>query len=40
MLGIWAGDGGEGHRFWLQLFAELKKRGVEDVLIAVCDGGS
>ena len=39
ILGIWAGgDGGEGARFWLQVFTELKNRGVEDVLIAVCDG--
>jgi transposase-like protein len=39
ILGIWAGgDGGEGPRFWLQVFTELKNRGVEDVLIAVCDG--
>ncbi|MDQ1058424.1 transposase-like protein [Arthrobacter globiformis] len=37
-LGIWAGNGGEGARFWLQVFSELKNRGVEDVLIAVCDG--
>jgi transposase-like protein len=37
ILGIWAGDGAEGARFWLQVFAELKNRGVEDVLIAVCD---
>jgi putative transposase len=38
ILGIWAGDGAEGARFWLQVFTELKNRGVEDVLIAVCDG--
>ena len=38
ILGIWAGDGGEGARFWLQVFSELKNRGVNDVLIAVCDG--
>ena len=38
ILGIWAGEGGEGARFWLQVFSELKNRGVEDVLIAVCDG--
>lgn len=38
ILGIWAGDGQEGARFWLQVFTELKNRGVEDVLIAVCDG--
>lgn len=33
ILGIWAGDGAEGARFWLQVFSELKNRGVEDVLI-------
>lgn len=38
ILGIWAGDGAEGARFWLQVFTELKNRGVEDVFIAVCDG--
>lgn len=39
ILGIWAGgEGGEGARFWLGVFAELKNRGVQDVLIAVCDG--
>ncbi|WP_415854154.1 IS256 family transposase [Sinomonas sp. G460-2] len=39
ILGIWAGgEGGEGARFWLGVFAELKNRGVKDVLIAVCDG--
>jgi transposase-like protein len=39
ILGIWAGgEGGEGARFWLQVFSELKNRGVADVLIAVCDG--
>ncbi|WP_307225177.1 IS256 family transposase [Microbacterium arborescens] len=38
ILGIWAGDGAEGARFWLQVFTEPKNRGVEDVLIAVCDG--
>jgi transposase-like protein len=27
ILGIWAGDG-EGARFWLQVFSELKNRGV------------
>lgn len=38
ILGIWAGDGGERARFWLPVFSELKNGGVEDVLIAVCDG--
>ncbi|MBP1232505.1 transposase-like protein [Arthrobacter sp. PvP102] len=38
ILEIWAADGGEGARFWLPVFSGLKNRGVEDVLIAVCDG--
>ncbi|MGW0720323.1 IS256 family transposase [Streptomyces sp. NPDC002778] len=38
ILGIWAGDGGEGAKHWLQVFTELKNRGVEDVLMLVCDG--
>jgi hypothetical protein len=38
ILGLWAGDGGEGAKFWLQVCTELKNRGVEDVLMAVCDG--
>src|SRR5829696_4208932 len=38
MLGLWAGDGAEGVKFWLQVLTELKNRGVADVCIAVCDG--
>ncbi|MGV9391136.1 IS256 family transposase [Streptomyces olivaceus] len=38
ILGIWAGDGGEGAKHWLQVFTELKNRGIEDVLMLVCDG--
>ncbi|GAA3017621.1 IS256 family transposase [Streptomyces fulvorobeus] len=38
ILGIWAGDGGEGAKHWLQVFPELKNRGIEDVLMLVCDG--
>ena len=39
VLGIWIGDSkGEGSKFWLSVFSELKNRGVNDVLIAVCDG--
>ena len=29
ILGLWAGDGGEGARFWLQVLTEIKNRGVE-----------
>ena len=38
VLGIWAGDGGEGAKYWLQVLTEIKNRGVADVCIAVCDG--
>ncbi len=38
ILGLWAGDGGEGAKYWLQVLTELKNRGVNDVLMVVCDG--
>lgn len=38
ILGIWAGDGGEGAKYWLAVLTEIKNRGVADVCIAVCDG--
>ncbi len=38
ILGLWAGDGGEGAKFWLGVLTEIKNRGVEDVCIVVCDG--
>ena len=38
ILGIWAGDGGEGAKFWLGVLTEIKNRGVEAVCIVVCDG--
>src|SRR5690349_4139141 len=38
ILGLWAGDGGEGAKYWLQVLTELKNRGVADVLMVVCDG--
>lgn len=38
ILGLWAGDGGEGAKYWLQVLTELRNRGVGDVLIVCCDG--
>ncbi|WP_228801414.1 IS256 family transposase [Nocardia cyriacigeorgica] len=38
ILGLWAGDGGEGAKFWLQILTELRNRGAEDVCMLVCDG--
>ncbi|MFH8387087.1 IS256 family transposase [Kitasatospora sp. NPDC018058] len=38
ILGLWAGDGGEGAKYWLQVLTEIKNQGVEDVCMVVCDG--
>jgi putative transposase len=38
ILGLWAGDGGEGAKYWLQVLTEIKNRGVADVCMVVCDG--
>ncbi|SEP51989.1 Transposase (or an inactivated derivative) [Amycolatopsis saalfeldensis] len=38
ILGLWAGGGGEGAKYWLHVLTELKNRGVADVLMVVCDG--
>ena len=38
VLGLWAGTGGEGAKFWMSVLTELKNRGVADVFFLVCDG--
>ncbi len=38
ILGIWAGTGGEGAKYWLQVLTDIKNRGTEDVCMVVCDG--
>lgn len=38
ILGLWAGDGGEGAKHWLNILTEIKNRGAGDVLMLVCDG--
>ena len=38
VLGLWAGTGGEGAKFWLSVLTDLKNRGVADVFFLVCDG--
>lgn len=35
---MWAGDGGEGAKFWPSVLTEITNRGVQDVCILVCDG--
>ena len=38
ILGLWAGDGAEGAKFWLSVLTEIKNRPTSDVCIVVCDG--
>src|SRR5919205_2617049 len=38
ILGLWAGTGGEGAKFWMSVLVDLKNRGVRDVFFLVCDG--
>src|SRR5215467_14630963 len=38
ILGLWAGSGGEGAKFWLAVLTDLKNRGIKDVFFVVCDG--
>lgn len=38
ILGIWLQAGGEGAKFWLNVFTELRNRGLTDALIVCCDG--
>jgi putative transposase len=40
ILGVWAGEhgDGEGAKYWLRVLTEIKNRGVQDVLMVVCDG--
>jgi putative transposase len=38
ILGLWAGSGGEGAKFWMSVLTDLKNRGIKDVFFVVCDG--
>ena len=38
ILGLWAGTGGEGAKFWMAVLTDLKNRGIKDVFFVVCDG--
>ncbi len=38
ILGLWAGSGGEGVKFWMSVLTELRNRGIKDVFFLVCDG--
>ena len=38
VLGLWAGAGGEGAKFWMSVLTDLRNRGVKDTFFVVCDG--
>ncbi len=38
ILGLWAGTGGEGAKFWISVLTDIKNRGVKDTFFLVCDG--
>jgi transposase-like protein len=39
LLGLWIGEAEtEGAKFWLKVLTDLKNRGLQDILIACCDG--
>src|SRR5687767_10239942 len=38
VLGLWAGTGGEGAKFWMSVLVDLMNRGVADVFFVICDG--
>ncbi len=38
VLGLWAGTGGEGAKFWMAVLTDIRNRGVKDVFFLVCDG--
>jgi putative transposase len=38
ILGLWAGSGGEGAKFWMSVLTDIRNRGVRDTFFVVCDG--
>ncbi len=38
ILGLWAGTGAEGAKFWMSVLTDIRNRGVRDVFFLVCDG--
>ncbi|MFH9778755.1 IS256 family transposase [Streptomyces luteogriseus] len=38
VLGLWAGTGGEGAKFWMSVLTDIRNRGTKDVFFLVCDG--
>lgn len=38
VLGLWAGTGGDGTKFWMSMLTDIRNRGTLDVFFRVCDG--
>src|SRR5689334_16502320 len=38
ILGLWAGTGGEGAKFWMSVLTDLRNRGIKDTFFVDCDG--
>ena len=38
VLGLWAGTGGEGAKFWMSVLTDLEQPWIRDVFFVVCDG--
>ena len=38
ILGLWAGTGSEGAKFWMSVLTDIRNRGTRDVFFLVCDG--
>lgn len=38
VLGLWAGTGGEGAKFWMSVLTDIRNRGLKDTFFLVCDG--
>jgi transposase-like protein len=38
ILGLWAGTGGEGAKFWMAVLTDIRNRDTQDVFFLVCGG--
>ena len=36
-MGLWAGTGGEGEKFWMSVLSDIHNRGTKDAFFVVCD---
>lgn len=38
VIGLWAGTGGEGAKFWMSVLTDIRNRGTRGVFFLVCGG--